>query len=51
MLCSHNTTVQIYGRREIRKTDNSPLFRYEMFINFLTLVFRREKRETQLLLY
>ena len=46
---SHNTTVQIYRCREIRNTDDSPLFRYKRFINFLTLVFRHEERETFLL--
>ena len=50
MLYSHNTTIQIYRCREIRNTDDSPLFRYETFINFLTLVFRHEERETQFLL-
>ena len=45
MLCGHNT-IQIYRYREIRNTGDSPLFRYETFINFLTLVFRHEERET-----
>ena len=30
----------------IRNPDESPLFRYETFINFLTLVFRHEERDT-----
>ena len=47
---SHNTTIQIYRCREIRNTENSPLFRYATFMNFLTLVFRHEERETHLLL-
>ena len=46
MLYCHNTTIQIYRSREIRNTGDSPLFRYETFINFLTLVFPREERET-----
>ena len=46
LLYSHNTTIQIYRCREIRNADDSPLFRYETFINFLTLVFRHEERET-----
>ena len=29
-----------------RNTDDSPLFRYETFITFLTLVFQHEERET-----
>ena len=51
LLYSHNPTIQIYRCREIRNTDDSPLFRYGTFINFLTLVFRHEERETQFLLY
>ena len=39
MLYSHNTAIQIYRCREIRNTDDSLLFRYEMFINFLTFSF------------
>ena len=50
LLYSHNRTIQIYRCREIRNTGDSPLFRYETFINFLTLVFRQEERETQFLL-
>ena len=50
VLYSHDTTIQIYRCREIRNTDDSPLFRYETFINFLTLVFRHEERDTQFLL-
>ena len=50
MWYSHNPTIQIYRCREIRNTDDSLLFRYETFINFLTLVFRHEERETQFLL-
>ena len=52
VLYSHDTITQIYRCREIRNTDDSPLFRYETFINFLTLVFRHEEseRETQFLL-
>ena len=52
MSYSHNPTIQRYRYREIRNTDDSPLFRYEMFIYFLTLVFRLDKREreTQFLL-
>ena len=46
VLYSHNTTIQIYRCREIRNTDDFPLFRYKTFINFLTLVFRHEERET-----
>ena len=46
VLYSHNTTIQIYRCREIQNTDNSPLFRYETFINFLTLVFRHKERDT-----
>ena len=42
---SHNATIQIYWCREIWNTDDSPLFRYETFINFLTLVFLHEERE------
>ena len=45
MLYSHDTNIQIYRCREIRNTGDSPLFRYETFINFLTLVFRHENRE------
>ena len=48
LLYSHGTTIQIYRCREIRNTNDSPLFRYETFINFLGLVFRYEERETQL---
>ena len=50
MLYCHNTIIQIYWCREIRNTDDSSLFRYETFINFLTLVFRHEERETPFLL-
>ena len=39
LLYSHYTTIQICRCREIRNTEDSPLFRYKMFINFLTLVF------------
>ena len=47
MLYSHNTTIQIYRCREIRNTDDSPLFRYETFINFLTFSFStRGERDT-----
>ena len=46
VLFSHNTIIQIYKCREIRNTDDSPLFRYETFINFLTQVFRHEGRES-----
>ena len=49
MLYSHNTTIRIYRCREIRNTDDSPLFKYETFIYFLTLLFRHEERETQFL--
>ena len=38
------------GAEEIRNTDDSTLFTYETFINFLTLVFRHEERETQFFL-
>ena len=41
-----STYCKIHWCREIRNTDVSPLFRYEMFINFLTLVFQHEERET-----
>ena len=41
---------KIYWCREIQNTDDSPLFRCETFINFSTLVFRHEERETQFLL-
>ena len=51
MSYSHNTTIQIYRCKEIRNTDDSPLFRYETFINFLTLVFRHEERERHNLYY
>ena len=40
LLYSHNPTIQIYRCREIQNTDDFPLFRYETFINFLTLVFQ-----------
>ena len=43
-------TIQLYKCREIRNTDNSPLFRYKTFINFLALVFQHKKWETQFLL-
>ena len=43
LLYSHNTSMQIYRGREIRNTDDSPLFRYETFIKFLTPVFRYEE--------
>ena len=36
---------KIYWCSEILNTDDSPLFRYETFINFLTLIFRHEERE------
>ena len=36
---------KIYWCRKTRNTDDSPLFRYETFINFLTLVFRYDERE------
>ena len=36
---------KIYRCREIWNADDSPLFRYETFIYFLTLVFRHEERE------
>ena len=42
--------IQLYkytDAAEIRYTNVSLLFRYETFINFLTLVFRHEERETQ----
>ena len=39
------SNCKIYRCREIRNTDDSPLFRYETIINFLTLVFRHEERE------
>ena len=45
VLYSNDTTIQIYRCREIRNTDDYPLFRYETFINFLTLVLRHEERE------
>ena len=45
MLYSHNTTIQIYRCREIQNTGDSPLFRYETFINFLTLVFPHEEKD------
>ena len=38
-LYSHDITIQIYKCREIRNTDDSPLFRYETFITFLTFSF------------
>ena len=41
---------KLYRCREIRNTDDFPWFRYETFINFLTLVFRHEERKTQFLL-
>ena len=45
LLYSHDTTIQIYRCREIRNTDDSPLFRYETFINFMTFSFStREQR-------
>ena len=50
LLYSHNTIIQIYRCREIWNTDDSPLFRYETFINFLTLVFRHKEREAQFLI-
>ena len=40
----------IYWCNEIRNTDDSPLFMYETFINFLTIVFRHEERETHFLI-
>ena len=40
----HIHPCKIYRCREIRNTDDSPLFRYETFINFLTLVFRYEEK-------
>ena len=36
---------KMYWCREIRNTGDSPLFRYETFINFLSLVFRHKERE------
>ena len=44
------TICKIYRCREIQNTHHSPFFRYETFINFLSLVFRHEERETQFLL-
>ena len=38
------------GGHSLIGSSTSPLFRYKMFINFLTLVFRHEERETQFLL-
>ena len=46
VLYSHNTTIQIYRYREMRNTDDSPLFRYETFINFLTSFSTRGERDT-----
>ena len=46
LLYSHDTTIQIYRCREMRNTDDSSLFRYETFINFLTLVFLHKERDT-----
>ena len=43
-----NLLCNIYICSEIRNTDDSPLFRYETFIYFLT--FRHEERKTQFLL-
>ena len=44
---SHNPTIQIYRCREIRNTDDSPLFRYETFIQLLDFSFStREERDT-----
>ena len=37
----------MYWCREIRNTDDSPLFRYETFINFLTRFFTRGERERE----
>ena len=46
-LYSCNTTIQIYRCREIRNTDDSQLFRYKTFINFLTFSFlTRGERDT-----
>ena len=45
-LCVCVCMCTIYWCSEIRSTDDSPLFRYETFINFLTLVFRHEERGT-----
>ena len=41
---SHDSTIQIYRCREIRNTDDSPLFRYETFIT--SWLFWHEERET-----
>ena len=49
-VCVCVCVCKIYWCREIRNTDDSPLFRYETFINFLNLVCRHEERETQFLL-
>ena len=47
LLYSHDTTIQIYRCKEIRSTDDSPLFRYETFIYFLTFSFStRGERDT-----
>ena len=46
MLHNHDTTTQIYRYREIRNTDDFPLFRYLAFIYFLTFSFSaREERD------
>ena len=45
MLYSHDTTIQIYRCRDIRSTDDSPLFRYGTFINFLIFLFFDTRRE------
>ena len=46
----HLYQCKIYRCSGIQNTDDSPLFRYEMFIYSWLLVFRYKERETQFLL-